>query len=390
VAADMNPANAISVTNLHKIYDAGRVGVVAVKDVSFSVGEGEFYTLLGPSGCGKTTTLRCVAGLERTSGGTIVIDGRVVSSHTPPVFVPPHQRDIGMVFQSYAVWPHLDVFENVAFPLRVSRRKLTRLELERRVNDALELVQLGGYARRMATQLSGGQQQRLALARALIRQPQLLLLDEPLSNLDAKLREHMRSELRDLQRRLGLTTIYVTHDQVEALSMSTRIALMGEGQIVQEGTPRELYQRPATQFVASFLGSSNVLEGTVMSRAGPRWLIDSPAGCLVAHCPEGVQTGSRVVLSIRPESVWLRDQPPAADGNTLRANVETVMFLGESLELKLKVGAALLSVRQHPSLGHQAGDAVWLHIPDDACTFISDDHGVATSRQAGGEPLFRR
>src|SRR5438552_9240906 len=221
--------SAVIVSDLVKTFADRRDRVRAVDGVSFQIEEGEFYTLLGPSGCGKTTTLRCIAGLERTDGGQIIVDGKIVSSHSPNVFVPPHKRDIVMVFQSYAIWPHMTVFENVAFPLRVSKQRVPRSEITRRVEAALALVQLEGYGGRMATQLSGGQQQRLALARALVREPKLLLLDEPLSNLDAKLREHMRAELRDIQRRLGVTTIYVTHDQIEALSMSNRIALMEQG-----------------------------------------------------------------------------------------------------------------------------------------------------------------
>src|SRR5437773_8359090 len=253
----------LQVTMLRKTFTTERGGVRAVEDVSFTVEEGQFYTLLGPSGCGKTTTLRCVAGLERTDEGRIVVDGRIVSSHSPNVFVPPHKRDIGMVFQSYAIWPHMTVFENVAFPLRVSKQRVSRSEISRRVEEALSLVELGGYGGRMATQLSGGQQQRLALARALVREPKLLLLDEPLSNLDAKLRERMRFELRELQRRLRITTLYVTHDQIEALSMSNVIAVMNAGVIVQEGAPREIYLQPKSKFVANFIGSTNQLAGRV-------------------------------------------------------------------------------------------------------------------------------
>ena len=203
-------AGDVVVSRLVKTYSGNGEQVRAVNDVSLEVQHGEFFTLLGPSGCGKTTTLRCIAGLERSDEGEIQINGRVVSRHQPPVFVPPHRRDIGMVFQSYAIWPHLSVFENVAFPLRVGQNRVAAPEIKRRVGNALELVQLAGYGERMATHLSGGQQQRLALARALVREPKLLLLDEPLSNLDAKLREAMRVELRAIQQRLGLTTIYVT------------------------------------------------------------------------------------------------------------------------------------------------------------------------------------
>ena len=228
----------LQVTTLRKTFLTDRGDVRAVEDISFDVEDGRFFTLLGPSGCGKTTTLRCVAGLERPESGTIRLDDHTLSGSGH--FVPTHARDIGMVFQSYAIWPHLSVFENVAFPLRVSERAPSRAETRRLVEEALALVGLEGLEDRPAPQLSGGQQQRLALARALVRRPKLLLLDEPLSNLDAKLRERMRIELRQLQRRLGITTVYVTHDQGEALFLSHRIAVMQAGKIVQEGAPRDL------------------------------------------------------------------------------------------------------------------------------------------------------
>src|SRR3954464_7598401 len=216
----------IRVEGLTKTFTANREVVAAVAAIDFEVGAGEMVTLLGPSGCGKTTTLRCIAGLEKPDGGDIEVGGVVVMSTQRRTYVPAHKRDIGMVFQSYAIWPHMTVFENAAFPLRVGQKKYSNDEVKKKVLDALRIVELDGLEGRMATQLSGGQQQRLALARALVREPRVLLLDEPLSNLDAKLREQMRAELRDLQRRLGITTLYVTHDQVEALSMSSTIAVM--------------------------------------------------------------------------------------------------------------------------------------------------------------------
>src|SRR5712692_7920598 len=251
----------LQVRDLRKTYDAGRGRVQAVQDVTFTVEDGRFYTLLGPSGCGKTTTLRCIAGLERPEGGEIAVAGVVVSNDR--TFVSPHARGIGMVFQSYAIWPHMNVFENVAYPLRVAKPRPSKAETLRAVGEALSLVGLEGLEERPAPQLSGGQQQRLALARALVRRPKLLLLDEPLSNLDAKLRERMRIELRQLQRRLRITTVYVTHDQLEALFLSHRVAVMHDGRIAQEGTPREIYQGPATGFAADFVGNATFLAGEV-------------------------------------------------------------------------------------------------------------------------------
>ena len=260
----------IEIKSLVKIYEDGdNAGVKAVNDISFNVEEGRFYTLLGPSGCGKTTTLRCIAGLEKANGGEILVAGKKVFSALDGTFVPAYRRPIGMVFQSYAIWPHHDGVRKrrvsaagrqaAVQQCRRSKRKSTRRSAQ---------VELDGYEDRMATQLSGGQQQRLALARALVREPQVLLLDEPLSNLDAKLRERMRFELRELQRRLRITTLYVTHDQIEALSMSNVIAVMNSGVIVQEGAPRDIYLQPKTKFVANFIGSTNQMTGQVTRLEG--------------------------------------------------------------------------------------------------------------------------
>jgi iron(III) transport system ATP-binding protein len=378
------PQRSLAVEDLHKAFVDRKESVHAVDGVSFQVEPGSFYTLLGPSGCGKTTTLRCVAGLERPDAGIIVVAGGVVSGKNH--FVPPHKRDIGMVFQSYAIWPHMSVFENVAFPLRVARG-IPGSEIKRRVEEALATVQLAGYESRMATQLSGGQQQRLALARALVRRPKLLLLDEPLSNLDAKLRDHMRTEVRELQRALGITTLYVTHDQAEALSMSNRIAVMERGQIMQEGTPREIYQRPATRFVADFVGNANFLEATVVGRndLGGMWL-ETAAGRLQASCPEGVTVDERVTLSIRPENVRVHRTQPASAVNVLPGVIEQQMFLGDALDCRVRVGQATLLTRQHPTGGTRRGDNVFIEFPVELCTVLTESHGVAAAAYAPDEP----
>src|SRR6185437_15703769 len=247
---------------------AGGQSVKAAQDVSFEVPDGKLFTLLGPSGCGKTTTLRSVAGLERPQAGAIKVGGRVVFSSAQGIFVAPNRRNFGMVFQSYAIWPHMNVFQNAAFPLEVRRNGPGRKAIHDKVMRVLAAVQLDTLAERDATKLSGGQQQRLALARALVMEPQLLLLDEPLSNLDAKLRERMRFELKRLQRELGVTTVYVTHDQSEALALSHAIAVMNRGRIEQIGTPRDVYERPVNQFVADFVGTTNFLEATVSGSDG--------------------------------------------------------------------------------------------------------------------------
>ena len=253
----------LSVKSLYTEYASEHGTVVkAAQNVSFDVPEGKLFTLLGPSGCGKTTTLRSIAGLERPVSGEIAVGGRIVYSSGQGIFVAPNKRNFGMVFQSYAIWPHMNVFQNVAFPLDV--RKLPRKEIRERVMRVLAAVQLDHLVDREATKLSGGQQQRLALARALVMEPQLLLLDEPLSNLDAKLRDAMRTELKRLQRELKLTTVYVTHDQTEALALSHEIAVMNDGFVIQVGTPRQIYETPSNSFVAEFVGSTNFFGGTVI------------------------------------------------------------------------------------------------------------------------------
>ena len=280
--------------------------------------EGQLFTLLGPSGCGKTTTLRSIAGLERPRAGEISVNDAVVYSSAKGVFVPPNRRGFGMVFQSYAIWPHMNVFENAAFPLEVGDATRTRgEEIRDKVMRVLTAVQLDHLADREATKLSGGQQQRLALARALVMEPALLLLDEPLSNLDAKLREKMRFELKRLQRELRITTVYVTHDQSEALALSHEIAVMNEGRIQQIGTPREIYERPASQFVADFVGTTNFIDGTRRS-APARPTAEAATGVrteigdiTVRGRPRSCAPDERVVISVRPEDVELSETRPA-------------------------------------------------------------------------------
>ena len=275
--------------------------VVAVNDLSFEARAGEFLTLLGPSGCGKTTTLRLVAGLERPDRGEILVGDRPVSSAASGLFVPPERRGMGMVFQSYAIWPHMTVFENVAFPLRELR--VARAEIRERVMAMLATVGLGDLHARPAPMLSGGQQQRVALARALVSNPQVLLLDEPLSNLDARLREEMRFELREMQARLGITSIFVTHDQAEAMTLSDRIVVMNAGRIEQEGSPEDVYQRPTTRFVMDFLGRANHLPARIGKGADGSLVAEvEESGCSVP-VGGGWNVGEDVLLAFRPEAV---------------------------------------------------------------------------------------
>jgi iron(III) transport system ATP-binding protein len=344
--------------------------VKAAQDISFEVPEGKLFTLLGPSGCGKTTTLRSIAGLEKPTSGEIEVGGRTVYSSSRGIFVAPNKRNFGMVFQSYAIWPHMNVFQNVAFPLEV--RKLPRKEIRERVMRVLTAVQLDHLVDREATKLSGGQQQRLALARALVMEPQLLLLDEPLSNLDAKLRDRMRTELKRLQRDLNLTTVYVTHDQSEALALSHEIAVMNDGFVVQVGTPRQIYETPHNQFVADFVGTTNFIAGTVSLVDGGRCVVSSALGDLKAQASEGVAKNASVIVSVRPEDVELSEQQPAAaDGeNVVRAIVHAKDFLGEYLDFHVKVGDVVLQARAHPSLRTPTGDPIYLRIKAEKCVAI--------------------
>jgi iron(III) transport system ATP-binding protein len=370
----------LEVTDLVKDYPLAKGWHRAVDGIGFAIEEGHFYSLLGPSGCGKTTTLRCVAGLERPDGGRIAIGGETVA--TKERATPPERRDIGMVFQSYAIWPHMTVFENAAFPLRVGRSKVSRQEVSRRVDEVLALVALERYRDRPATQLSGGQQQRLALARALVRRPRLLLLDEPLSNLDARLRDRMRAEIRDLQRRLGITTLYVTHDQVEALSMSNRIAVMDQGHIVQEGTPQDIYRRPATRFVASFVGQTNLLAGRVVEHGGSgRMKLGIAGGQVEAMCPKGISVGDAVTVSIRPEDVTVGTSD-ATGQNRLAGTVTQVLYLGEAIDVRVSLAGESIVARTHPSAQVRRGDAVTVELPIERCTVIHDQHGVTSGQTA--------
>jgi ABC-type Fe3+/spermidine/putrescine transport system ATPase subunit len=312
----------------------------AVDQVSFSIQSGEIFTLLGPSGCGKTTTLRLVAGLEEPDDGVILINDAVVADSRRGLFLAPEKRRLGMVFQSYAIWPHLTVFENVAFPLRV-RREASNV-VRQRVLQALDSVGLSGLAERGATQLSGGQQQRVALARALVYEPALLLLDEPLSNLDAKLREQMRVEIRALQKKLGLTVLYVTHDQAEAMTLSDRIAIVNHGRFEQIGAPEVLYETPATPFVADFLGRTVSFEGTIAKNHAGLWVefADGAGRSAAADATaKNFTVGARVRVTTRPEDVEIL-VAGGLEANQLSAVVTQVSYLGDRFEYVVKAAAA--------------------------------------------------
>jgi iron(III) transport system ATP-binding protein len=346
--------------------------VKAAQDITFTVAEGRLFTLLGPSGCGKTTTLRSIAGLERPRAGEISVNDRVVYSSSRRIFVAPNRRGFGMVFQSYAIWPHMNVFENTAFPLQVGDRRYSRKEIRDNVMRVLTAVQLDHLAEREATTLSGGQQQRLALARALVLEPALLLLDEPLSNLDAKLREKMRFELKRLQRELKITTVYVTHDQSEALALSHQIAVMSEGRIQQIGSPRDIYERPVNQFVADFVGNTNFIEGTVLGREPAQsgfYRMRTEIGDITVTAGDELRSDERVVLSVRPEDVELAEARPAGD-NVWEGRVDQKVFLGEAVDFQVQVGTRTLLSRRHPTLRTPIGHAIFVQLNPEKCVAL--------------------
>lgn len=364
----------LSVRNLFKEY-AKRSGEPAggAFDISFDVAKGELFTLLGPSGCGKTTTLRSVAGLETPDRGVISLDGRAIFDGDARQTVPMYDRDIGMVFQSYAIWPHMTVFENAAYPLRVQRRvRYPREEIERRVRHVLTMVGLQNYQGRSATQLSGGQQQRLALARALVREPKLLLLDEPLSNLDAQLREHMRTELKRIQSEWGVTTVYVTHDQAEAMAISDRIAVLDQGRMVQVGSAQDIYERPASEFVASFIGRTNLLAAHLVedARADGFATVASDLGAVRCFFRTAVGAGTRVKFVVRPENVDFVDQASPLSENVFEGRVVSRVYLGEVAEHIVNVGGVDVLVRSHPGRGRAADETVRIHFSADKAVAI--------------------
>jgi iron(III) transport system ATP-binding protein len=349
------------------------VRVRAVNDVSLDVEDGQFFTMLGPSGCGKTTTLRCVAGLETPDEGEITVGERVFFSSRRGIKAPANERGLGMVFQSYAIWPHMNVYKNVAFPLEVLRRRkrMPKRAIRERVERVLAVVKLDHLADRQATDLSGGQQQRLALARALVMEPPLLLLDEPLSNLDAKLREDMRFELKRLQRELGITAVYVTHDQSEALAMSNVVAVMKDGEIQQLGRPRDIYERPCSRFVADFIGTSNFIDGVVERSDGDRYLVDTPYGKLAATSGARFAPGAKVVVAARPEQIEIATgQANGSVPNRWTGKVGTRAFMGEAVDHVVAVGDRELRVRSNPSVSISSGTSVVLTFHDDACSLI--------------------
>jgi iron(III) transport system ATP-binding protein len=352
------------IRGLSKNFSSRDSDVAAVADVDLDIKDNSFVTLLGPSGCGKTTTLRLIAGYITPDRGTIEIDGRVLSS--PASVVPPEARGMGMVFQNYAIWPHKNVFENVVFGLKV--RKVPAAKARHKVEEALALVNLGGFETRFPSELSGGQQQRVALARSLVVEPDILLLDEPLSNLDAKLRERMRSELKELQRRTGITFVYVTHDQSEALALSDQIAVMNAGRVQQCGTPFEVYAHPANRMVADFMGLVNLVPGTIraLDRGGGTVEI-APDVLVQVATLENLAVGDAVEVAIRPESIRLA--APASTSVGRVARITNHVFLGNISEYYATLASGLiLRVQTHPTQHFEVGESALVEIDAMHCS----------------------
>ena len=357
----------IRVEGLTKHYVSGGRTIKALDAVDLVIPASRIFTLLGPSGCGKTTLLRCIVGLETPDSGEIRIGGDVVWSKARGVAVPTEARGLGMVFQTYAIWPHMNVFDNVAYPLQV--RNEPREAIRRRVAETLAFVQLEGFEARPATKLSGGQQQRVALARALVAEPKVILFDEPLSNLDAKLREETRKELRRFLGKLAITAVYVTHDRVEALALSDEIAVMREGRIVEEGSPRAMYFDAAHRFVADFIGRANLVAATIRSQEPATTLVDCALGA-VACQKRPLAPGSETTLCIRPEFVHVTQQ--ARPGlNVFDGRIETLVFVGEAYEAEVRVGGELLLAKIDAEAPMREGDAVRVVVDAAHCLLLS-------------------
>jgi iron(III) transport system ATP-binding protein len=356
----------IEIQNLFKRFKK----VVAINHIQLEVNQGEMLTLLGPSGCGKTTTLRCIAGLETPDEGDIVIDGKPMLSQG---FVQPSKRGIGMVFQNYAVWPHMKVYNNIVYGLKLQR--ISRQSIKEKAQKVLELVGLDGLENRYPAQLSGGQQQRVALARALVGNPKVLLLDEPLSNLDAKLREELRFEIKSLVRRMGITSVYVTHDQAEAMVISDRIAVMDSGNVVQIGNAQEIYQKPANRFVADFIGTMNFMSGKVIevvpnsNEVYVRTEFSEKMLCTMSDS-KAVKTGQKVYASIRPEDVEILTESPQSRENLFKGTIAHKAYLGNFLYFFVSVNSTMIRVQVPHHVPQEEGQELYLYLNPQKCMIL--------------------
>ena len=348
-------------------FSEGKI-IKALDDVTLTIPANEIFTLLGPSGCGKTTLLRCIVGLETPDTGEIAIGDEIMWSRERGISVPPEKRGLGMVFQTYAIWPHMNVFDNVAYPLQI--RGVARDLIRQKVENTLRFVRLEGFERRPATKLSGGQQQRVALARALVDAPKVILFDEPLSNLDAKLREETRKELKTFLSKLNITAVYVTHDRIEALALSDSIAVMRAGQIVEVGTPKKIYFDADHQFVADFIGRANLVKATVRAREGGFTTVDCGLGRIVC-AQRDVPLGGEVTLCIRPEFIRLAAGEGAAGKNVVNGRIESLVFIGEAYEAEIRVGSELLLAKILPEANLAEGRAVTFTLDPAHCLLVS-------------------
>jgi iron(III) transport system ATP-binding protein len=358
----------IRIEGVSKSYLSEGKTVKALDNVDLTIPANRIFTLLGPSGCGKTTLLRCIVGLETPDAGEIRIGGEVVWSKRKGIAVPPEKRGLGMVFQTYAIWPHMSVFDNVAYPLQI--RGLRKDVIRDRVAKTLRFVQLEGVDRRSATKLSGGQQQRVALARALVAEPRVILFDEPLSNLDAKLREETRKELRTFLGELEITAVYVTHDRVEALALSDSIAVMRAGRIVEIGSPQKIYFDADHRFVADFIGRANLIDATVRAQERDRTVVDSRLGTIACQHRD-LPPGSEATLCIRPEFIRITGNGQAVGDNAINGRVESLAFVGEVYEAEIRVGDELLLARIDPDVKVKEGDAVGFRLDPAHCLLVS-------------------
>lgn len=359
----------IYIKNISKYYYSGGKTIKALDNVTLTIPANQIFTLLGPSGCGKTTLLRCIVGLESPDTGEIVIGDEVVWSNDKNIFIPTESRGLGMVFQTYAIWPHMNVFNNVAYPLQT--RKLPKDTIRSRVEKTLRFVQLEGYEDRPATKLSGGQQQRVALARALVAEPKVILFDEPLSNLDAKLREETRKELRTFLTELKITAVYVTHDRIEALALSDIVTVMNQGRIIETGTPQSIYFNPAHRFVADFIGRTNLIEATIVSQEGSVTTVDSAVGSVICRKHADMKQGDKVTLCLRPEFIRLKRGDATEAQNVFNGQIHSLVFIGEAFEGEINTQGLQIFIKTEPDSPIKVGDNANFTVDPEHCLLVS-------------------
>jgi len=359
----------IRIKDLSKDYFSEGKRITALANVDLTIPANQIFTLLGPSGCGKTTLLRCIVGLETPDSGEIAIGEEIVWSKEKSIYVPTEKRGLSMVFQTYAIWPHMNVFNNVAYPLQT--RNEPKEDIKRKVEKTLRFVQLEGFENRPATKLSGGQQQRVALARALVAEPKVILFDEPLSNLDAKLREETRKELRSFLTELKITAVYVTHDRIEALSLSDDIAVMKHGRIIEVGAPQKIYFDSDHRFVADFIGRANLINGTVETVEGSYTIVDSGIGTIACQKDPDIVPGNEVTLCVRPEFITVMKGDTGDGRNIFRGKVESLVFVGDAYEAEIIIADTRLITRIEPTATIKESDGIVLSFDPDHCFALS-------------------